>query len=183
MIRIENILNDTQFSELLNYICKDNSEWLYINSTVKEPKQDTEYIDSWQLVKPVFHNTVIDSYLFGLIMPIMMKVYKELNISDGQISRIKINSLHPNPNCDAGQPHALHQDDLDDNAVSCIFYLNNADGDTVLYNDSKITKFSPIENSAIVFPSKLWHASSSPIASERRLVVNIVFYSDIKVFD
>lgn len=190
MIRLENILNSSQLHDLYRAITKNGIEWQFLNSTVIDAENQInqqyseEIQDSWQLVKPVFKEEVFDPHLFALIMPIIMQIYKRLEITDGVMSKIKVNSLHPNPYCNNHKFNSLHIDDDNEHAVSCVFYLNDSDGNTVILDDNQDKHYlQPKANSAVVFPSKWWHASSCPVYTERRIVVNLVFYTTAKVFD
>jgi hypothetical protein len=73
---------------------------------------------------------------------------------------------------------------VDENIKTAIYYVNNTDGDTYIFNE-KVPKqkdgvsvyetVTPKKGKMLVFNSNQFHASSSPINNNIRLVLNIVF--------
>tara|TARA_Y100000592_G_scaffold74817_1_gene116751 strand:+ start:475 stop:1101 length:627 start_codon:yes stop_codon:yes gene_type:complete len=68
--------------------------------------------------------------------------------------------------------------------ISCIYYVNDSDGPTVLYNEysadnpKKLTVFKkipPKKGRLLAFHSNRYHTSSSPRRSEYRNILNMVF--------
>ena len=68
---------------------------------------------------------------------------------------------------------------------SLIYYINDSDGDTFLFEEShrdgdasSVTvkdRFSHKENSVIIFDGKQYHASSNPIHSDYRATISMTF--------
>ena len=71
----------------------------------------------------------------------------------------------------------FHVDDsfMKDNFFSMIYYINDSDGDTVVYKDKKLIGVKPEAGKVLMFDGKLHHASSSPVKNKLRKVVNINF--------
>ena len=76
-----------------------------------------------------------------------------------------------------------HVDVVEPGFLSLIYYINDSDGDTVLFdktidqgfNDLKIVeRITPRQGSAFLIPSNQLHASSCPIQNNRRLVINFI---------
>jgi len=69
-----------------------------------------------------------------------------------------------------------HIDRLDDHTVA-IYYVNDSDGDTVIFNsDMTIFKsITPKRGRMIVFNGKYYHAGRHPILSDKRIVINFNF--------
>lgn len=87
--------------------------------------------------------------------------------------RAKLNFMWRCP--DAGLRHnEPHKDRPDDDCISIIFYLNNADGDSVIFYPEGVTRIHPQENTAVILPADLLHASSNPTKAFERFVLNIV---------
>tara|TARA_R100000005_G_C4977649_1_gene188475 strand:- start:502 stop:1134 length:633 start_codon:yes stop_codon:yes gene_type:complete len=68
--------------------------------------------------------------------------------------------------------------------ISCIYYVNDSDGPTVLYNEysvdnpKKLTVFKkipPKKGRLLAFHSNRYHTSSSPRRSQYRNIINMVF--------
>ena len=100
---------------------------------------------------------------------IPLSVVEGFGVKAGQIMRAKANLLtwekeeiiHPKHTDDAA-PHFVF-----------IYYVNDADGDTCLYEGSEIIKrISPKKGRGVLFDGKILHASSSPVESRQRVVIN-----------
>jgi hypothetical protein len=107
------------------------------------------------------------------------------------IVRAKVNILTPQV-CGSVE-HLPHIDWNDGHSyMSCILYMNDSDGNTSLYDmkgqsgDSiseclsslnKELELTPVANTCIVFPSALFHSSSTPskVAGKARIVINFIF--------
>ena len=71
---------------------------------------------------------------------------------------------------------------------SMVYYTTDSDGDTVLFNEFHDTsmkgrvndnltvhqRITPKKNRAVIFESNRYHASSFPINSKKRLIINVV---------
>ena len=115
-----------------------------------------------------------------LAPPIMRELQKELNIK--RFIRIKLNLLLKS-NQTPGKWHTPHVD-WDIPHKVCVLYVNQSDGDTVLFNElfepgvektefSIQHKITPEEDKALLFDGKQYHASCSPITSNKRVVLNV----------
>jgi hypothetical protein len=75
-------------------------------------------------------------------------------------------------------------DELENNVKTAIYYVNDSDGETYLFNE-KAPKHSdsvtiyktvmPKKGKMLIFDSNTFHSSSSPIKSNIRIVLNVVF--------
>jgi hypothetical protein len=78
--------------------------------------------------------------------------------------------LHDNLHIDSDTPH-----------IVCLYYVNDTDGDTFIYDiDKKLRRISPKKNRAVVFDGSLYHASSLP-TKNKRIIININVAYDIVV--
>jgi hypothetical protein len=101
------------------------------------------------------------------------------------LERIKINLMIPTKKSYENGYNRPHVDYTEPGMKSFLLYLNNTDGDTFLfdkiYNNQDpgkmnvIKRVTPKENSAIMFDSNRYHASSIPTMSSRA-VINVVFW-------
>ena len=107
--------------------------------------------------------------------------------------RIKVNLLQPPFDKTKGKYHIPHVDHGDDGYVSLIYYVNNSDGDTYLFDktsyDNKSLKHykervnnltvektvSPKKGRVVIFDSNKFHAGSPPLNHSSRCVLNMVF--------
>lgn len=133
------------------------------------------------------HNETV----FSLCLPIVLSLkdtFPELKLN--RVLRLKFNILDKKdfPDCSYNMPHhdAVPEDK---NMYSIVYYLNDSDGDTYLFDqfakdDRPITgalsiahRISPKKNTAVIFESNRMHAGSNPKLTDKRYVINIVVES------
>lgn len=104
------------------------------------------------------------------------------------ISKVKANLTLP-ANLPLGAhsvPHvdvsAERLDSLD--CYTCIYYVNDSDGDTIIYNQkygeeftelTELMKITPKKGSMVCFDARHFHAGSNPITTQARSVINLNF--------
>tara|TARA_B110000459_G_C16422148_1_gene407931 strand:- start:5 stop:577 length:573 start_codon:yes stop_codon:yes gene_type:complete len=101
-----------------------------------------------------------------------------------QIIRIKLNIVPMAGKDSVGKYQMPHVDSDMDHKVF-LYYINDADGDTYLFNETfgegspeSFTvdqRVSPEAGKAVVFDGNIFHAPSAPTESAFRLVINIDF--------
>jgi hypothetical protein len=114
---------------------------------------------------------------------------KRNNIVVDNIFRVKANIVVGNSQND-NTYHFPHVDSINPHYVF-LYYVNDSDGDTVFFNEffngekiKKITEFDRVKPKAglgVVFNGLQYHASSSPIESKFRCVLNINFTGAVKL--
>jgi len=90
---------------------------------------------------------------------------------------VKANLLFPMFE-DEIQCHPLHTDREEAESKSMIYYVNDSDGPTRFFDEhgNIIKTVYPKKGTAVLFPSNTIHASSCPINSSKRIVINYVFF-------
>lgn len=123
---------------------------------------------AYEQLKPIFY-TIKDKFPeLGLLGTVRCK----FNI----LTRQEVGDCYNQPHVDVHYP-----------TYTMLYYLNDCDGDTVLFNEiAKETdeslqltikqRISPKKNRAIIFESNRYHASCNPSNSEARFVMNWVFW-------
>ena len=87
-----------------------------------------------------------------------------------------INNTTQTTNTD-GEYHDLPHVDRKDKHIVLLYYVNDTDGDTILFdNDLNIIKrVSPKKNRVLIFNGNILHAGCSPIQSKKRVGINFNF--------
>lgn len=166
-------------------------DWHLNKQTSDMPTTNSIYsfVDDKTVDRPQFtHMFAKEEYknpkTYGLVEPFLdileEKTGREFK---NRVHRIKANLLYK----DSGYPpdcyHIPHRDLSPESSETLLYYVNNSDGDTVLFDDivpvktmKVIDRVSPKSGKAILFDSSYFHASSSPRFNDFRIVLNFVFY-------
>jgi hypothetical protein len=104
------------------------------------------------------------------------------NIRTDKPLRVKANLNLQIPNS-LGRHYTKHIDvyensklkKITEDVITCIYYVNDCDGDTVFFNNSgekEIGRVSPKKGRVVYFPVNTPHAGQPPTLSDRRCVIN-----------
>jgi hypothetical protein len=124
--------------------------------------------------------------MFKKTMSIAGKFFEKHNITakNKQIYRLKSNILTRHTRIDHHLPHV----DRDANHFVFLYYVNDSDGDTVFFDKfwregivpdvgelNEKLRVTPKMGTGVLFNGLQYHASSSPVASPYRCVINLTF--------
>lgn len=186
MIVIDNFLNKSYADEIENH-CIKNLQYSYDRNTSYEyvSKLDDNTYDTGQMSCLLFGNGT-NHYFGNALLPIVWLAKDKIpTIKINHIGRIKANILLKQqfPKDHYNSPH---QDQPESNYISMVYYVNESDGDTILFNeftqDNKFTvykRIQPKKNRLVVFESSRFHASSNPSINQDRFVLNFVLEGSI----
>ena len=193
-------LNDDVVNEIHNTF-KGRCNWFYNEKTVdfdydnsksnlKDSQQFTHTIkvEDTDVVPSIATNDNTQfSHLWNEVQPILSNMASVIGVEQLYVKRMKANLLIPQPNFTRGDFHPPHWDTVYDNCFSIVYYVNDSDGPTYIFDrfwpdnpkGMKILKeVSPKKGDFVLFNSKRWHASSNPIINSNRIVLNIVVRLD-----
>lgn len=123
------------------------------------------------------------------IMPwclnILDSTLEKAGIEMDELHRIQINLLYRNtdPAYKEGMWTTAHVDEDKDHTV-LLYYVNDSDGDTFLFNEKRgedfnkfteMARVTPSAGSALLFNGQYFHSASNPINSIKRLAINFNF--------
>jgi hypothetical protein len=187
---VDNFVNPFLQEEIERIVYSEGFPWNYckIGTTIPVGNAHNWFIDSNTKDSSQFtHNiyTSVDKqnipYEIQTIL-YCMEDYFQRNFVD-RLLRIKLNMLIKDPTYLPNNYHIPHSDYVED-SESAIYYVNNSDGDTFLFNEradlipSAVTikkRITPVKGRLVLFDSSYLHASSSPVISSERIVINFVF--------
>jgi hypothetical protein len=192
MIKVIDNLLTPSYVDALNDLARNHLQYSYMSTTsydlsIIEPIFINDVKDYGQMSCVVIDNELRDrvnfSWAFEQLKPIYWQI-KDLVPEVQHVARVKFNILLQQEN--AGYHYNLpHQDDATDKSISMVYYLDDCDGDTFLFNEfysnpppKTLTvhqRISPKRNRAVLFESNRYHASSNPINSRNRFIINWVF--------
>lgn len=186
--RIENILSESDHNRLHNKLTSFEFDWHYLPGTVppdvkkvvSESNQFNLY-ESEQFIHLMYDQKPLSPY-WHLVEPILINITTRLDREVVEIGRIKSNMLIQNTsgNHNVNCPHV----DRDTAGWhSLVYYVDDSDGNTVLFNKKGHQGFngleikdtaSPKKNSAVLFESDWYHTSTNPVDNSRRIVLNFI---------
>lgn len=175
-------------------IVKDLPMYYSINTSYAPEDKHFEYwndqlakstiVDNGQFTHAVFHKGEIFSKYYGLLYPILYLFAEKAGIVVNEIVRIKINLLLRDKTFTKENYNFPHSDRDGKNVF--VYYINDSDGDTVLFNEfdnlktipnnfTVYDRITPQRGSGAFFESMRFHASCNPAITQHRYVINFNF--------
>lgn len=118
----------------------------------------------------------IDSPVSILLRPFLFQIQDTIGASSLLRSRIDMTV------CNSSRIlHTPHTDLLEKN-ITTIYYVNDSDGYTVVYNEKEesekytvMKKISPKKNRLVIFDGSYYHTGHSPMENKNRILINSNF--------
>jgi len=106
----------------------------------------------------------------GLFLSPLYSITEKLNITIWELYNVRVFMLIAKGNKNiTTYPHT----DLPFPHLVCLYYINDTDGDTVLYGKGKkeeIYRVTPKKGRCIIFDGGIYHASSTPTLANRAII-------------
>ena len=183
MLVIDDFLPDADFKTMQNELLGDNFPWYFLPKVSRHPGT---YMPPGSTETYGWFNNFyskedgFDSVTMDIIQPLLDKIVSHENAEFIRIRASLKTQLKGFTENDYNLPHV----DYDYPHKSIIYYLNESDGDTWMFNE-KFTKFpepdkftvkdriTPKPNRLLVFDGLDYHTASNPINSTTRFIINI----------
>jgi hypothetical protein len=183
---IENFAPAT-FADSLENLCKTEMPWYWsentsgANRSLNSDNSESNFQFGFNHI--AMFDTGYKSEFFDKIIPLVYFMEEKTGIAVKELYRIR---LALNPWTAVETKHHPHVDDHRPHKV-LLYYVNDSDGDTFMYNEMfEIGKpkpenftirerISPQKNKAVVFDGHIFHSSSKPNNHASRFIVNIDF--------
>lgn len=176
-----------QITRELSWVWHDNTSFSptdpQYNDAVNVLKTDLNITENGQFIHAVFSREEIHSQIYGFLVPVLYMFADKAGVQINTISRIRINLLLQDKTFKNYNYNFPHTDP--DSDKSFIYYINDADGDTVFFNEFKSDEFpkrftinsrvTPQQGSGVFFNSTRYHASSNPAHTPTRYIINFNF--------
>ncbi len=171
-IETENLLEDSLFSKRNDYNIP-----LFYNTSLTTPEFEGGDITDYGFGGDFWTNDdflpPLDPWKFILSSPLfLLSSYLRFNILNLMFGRVYLQLPDPNPRIQ--EPHI---DIKDTPHWVCLYYVNDSDGDTIFYQNDKITeikRISPKKGRIAFFDGSVYHSGSKPSTTPRG-VINISF--------
>jgi len=151
------------------------------NSNYAEEKK-IEFLDNNIIDPPQFHHNILINQEPGPFFGWFTSIIDAIKYNNIRILRMKMNFNVPYIGASEhsfGVPHV----DLanEDNYTTCIYYVTDADGDTILFNEKngysgKLSikkRIAPKKGRIVLFDGNTLHAACPPMSNRPRIVLNI----------
>ena len=147
--------------------------------------QNSNIVENGQFTHSVLDEGNIVSNLHGLLYPVLYSFAEKENIEVNAITRIKVNLLLRDKTFTKENYNFPHSDRGSGEKIF-IYYINDSDGDTVIFNEFDNFKFipdqfticdriSPKKGTGVFLESNRFHASSNPVNTQHRYIINFNF--------
>jgi hypothetical protein len=179
---IDNFLEKDHLDAILTVVDGLYFPWFY--------RQYSSYEDGKDKVPQLAHifytDDRINSEYFDLLIPVLHKFEDSTGYKVKRIHRIKANMLMDQNHKEDDIKMAIHKDipaegkDKDyKHWVSLILYLDDSDGDTLIYEgDDVVKRVTPKRNRAFIFQSSLVHNATPPKKNHTRKVINFILETE-----
>lgn len=142
-------------------------------------------IENGQFTHAVLDEGQVVSNLHGLLYPVLYSAAEKAGIKINAITRIKINLLLRDKTFTMNNYNFPHSDRGHGEKIF-IYYLNDSDGDTIIFNEyddyqtvpKKFTiaeRITPKKGTGVFLECARFHASSNPAQTQHRYVINYNF--------
>jgi len=183
MIKIfDNFLSKSYHQELMSLMNGSDFDW-YFNSNISYTNQDRNKLQEFGFTHTFWDSNGIRNTNVALFWkPGLLQIMDAINSSIIIRSRADMTTNVPksffhDPHVDYCFPH-----------LSVVYYVNDSDGDTILYdkkhNDEKASiptnlkikkRVSPKANRFVAFEGNIVHTGCSPVKHKNRIIINSNF--------
>jgi hypothetical protein len=183
-IVIDNIIPTEVADRIQETVLGSDFPW-YLNQFTACQRDYESGVDHKQFTHGFYWDGVVFSDWFDDIVLTLMQAIPKQNV---QLLRAKSNLVVPQPKGRELEFGAPHVDDLGHEVSEfavCLYYVNDSDGDTVIYNEKSGGSFpksfsikqtiSPKKGRMVLFDGKHYHSGGVPEVASERCVVNINF--------
>lgn len=186
IIVVENSILKNQQDDLEKTVTEYTFPWFFYEGTIlsKDVEYSNDCIIQIGTNPPQFtHYCSTDNSLFVDHVAPILNTLAEIFNKDLQILKLKFNLLTKSDEQTHHWPHA-DIDNFKDDIRTAIYYVTNSDGPTFIFKEfapkiadslNVAVKVTPEKGKMIIFDSRRFHASSSPVDNNTRIVLNIVF--------
>lgn len=159
-------------AEKINNKFSTCSENLYLKNKNKNTVEDLQFVHSF--INYENNQSKINSNYCNLIKEISKKIIDYFKLNQVSLLRVKANLKTKSniKNTKYGTPHI----DISNENITCIYYVNDSDGDTILYKKNKIyKKITPKKGRFLFFKGNMLHSAGYPFKNQVRCVINFNF--------
>ncbi len=169
---IEDFLPENLYQDILREMNGLNFPWFYRDCSSYTADNVPQFVHAFYMEGKV------TSGLFNLVMPLMTMFELKTEYKIESILRAKANLLLDTPYKEEDLKETIHKDDYNKGYISLLYYVEDSDGDTIIYSKNKkkeVNRVSPKANRAFIFKADEWHNATPPKEHRTRKVINFIF--------
>lgn len=170
---IDKLLGENHYHNILTRIDGPTTPWFRGEHTATEEDQQLAYHSSFANLVFKKENGPMGE-LFDITLPILLTAMDKQQKQLKDLHRIRIGLVTRTPEAIVHNPHK----DFHTPHRTGLYYLNQADGDTIVYNQTDKSeqysvkeKVEPLANRWFDFDGAHYHSSTTPVATEKRIVI------------
>jgi hypothetical protein len=191
---IDNFLPQGYINEIEKLCLSSSMSWEYTPDTTY-PDPENKNIWDKQFCHQIISNNENKSQYHLFFTPILYHIEEIIKRKIQFVIRMKVNMTLPIP--DTTLVNGIHIDTLNPNTIVAILYVNESDGDTVIYDHKRIEggpeenysyiqnliasnsiiikdQITPKKNRLVLFSGDHFHEGKMPTMSKNRVALNIV---------
>jgi hypothetical protein len=193
IIEIDNIIPVDYQNHIEKIMLGSNFPWYYNPNLVSPDQPFLQRADNHQGFNHLFLEEGKASSYFESVYPLVLSITSQPCISANNLVRMRAN-LTLNAAGSSLQHHLPHIDTWRPHWVA-IYYVNDSDGDTIIFNETNNTynsgqsdidktltgkftikqRVTPKKGKVLIFEGKYYHTSSWPTTNKCRSVINMNF--------
>lgn len=176
---IDDYLDKSYATFLEDKIASHDQQWFYMSDSTSKSlpsnKIETGIEPTFSFAYNVcsYNNGLVESPYANYVLPFIHKLLDDFQSPN--LLRCRLDMTVYNPNGHRHMPHT----DLQVPNLTCIYYVNDSDGDTLIFNERResseytIAKsVTPKKNRMVVFDGDLYHTGHSPKEHRNRILIN-----------
>tara|TARA_Y100001937_G_scaffold87237_1_gene118089 strand:- start:3268 stop:3924 length:657 start_codon:yes stop_codon:yes gene_type:complete len=194
IVVIDNIVSTEKADAWEKHVTNNNFAWYLLRdidpSKISDKSNhrtayDNNTVNTVQFTHDLYNENDDGSYQYQYAKELIDECCKKFEIVPYYF-RLKFNLLTNNYLMTKDKYNTPHIDNKYVNSYSMIYYVNDSDGDTIIFNETcndetmtrpdKLTikqRIEPKKNRAVLFRGNYFHTSSNPMNNETRIVLNV----------
>lgn len=191
---IDNFMEAEQFKKLQKILLSVNFPWFYTEYVSLKPEEGSLIKDSLAKETPGFSHIFYDeefgtkSPAIDILEDFFRTITEQLGYEGKHLIRARASIKNPKPGFTENNYNLPHVDYYFPHDT-IIFYMNDCDGDTRMFNEvftpipgtdgfghdqfTTQQRISPKANRLVLFDGLQYHTASNPINSNHRIILNI----------
>tara|TARA_E500000318_G_scaffold108884_1_gene120667 strand:+ start:609 stop:1265 length:657 start_codon:yes stop_codon:yes gene_type:complete len=207
IVVIDNIVSTEKADAWEKHVTNNNFSWYLLRdidpSKISDKSNhrtayDNNTVNTVQFTHDLYNENDDGSHQYEYAKELIDECCKKFEIVPYYF-RLKFNLLTNNYLMTIDKYNTPHIDNKYVNSYSMIYYVNDSDGDTIIFNETcndetmtrpdKLTikqRIEPKKNRAVLFRGNYFHTSSNPMNNETRIVLNVNLANEneiVKTYD